>query len=282
MAGGSVRQARALLDDAREGRSRMVAFDQRLTSLGMRADIARNELAEMLDERAQAMVSTGLAPDAPIHALEGLARQRSEERDVLTRALADMNQRFGELGQRLEAAREDHAFYDAKLEFHQLRCRLREQKRRLVVLLLARRMLEKSMGAWESRNQPAVYEQASRLFGQLTGGAWTHVSMTAEGRLVASSPDGVQREVHHLSLGTCQQLYLALRVAMLMQATSVGASIPVLADDILVNFDASRRRAAAQALSQLARARQVIVFTCHRETARILCEAASDAVFMEM
>ena len=43
-------------------------------------------------------------------------------------------------------------------------------------------------------------------------------------------------------------------------------------DDIFVNFDAERRRGAVEAVADLARSRQVIVFTCHEQTARLLAE----------
>ena len=69
----------------------------------------------------------------------------------------------------------------------------------------------------------------------------------------------------HLSLGTCQQLYLALRIALLVTADNVGRAVPIIADDILVNFDSQRRAGAAKALAQLARHRQVILLTCHEE-----------------
>ena len=99
-------------------------------------------------------------------------------------------------------------------------------------------------------------------------GAWVRISMSAEGLLTAVSATGEPRDVRHLSLGTCQQLYLSLRMAMLMHARDVGRAVPVIADDMLVHFDATRRAAAAQALARLAEKRQVIVFTCHRETTR--------------
>ena len=50
-----------------------------------------------------------------------------------------------------------------------------------------------------------------------------------------------------------------------MTADNVGRSVPILADDILVNFDARRRIGAARALAELSRTRQVILFTCHEE-----------------
>ncbi len=52
---------------------------------------------------------------------------------------------------------------------------------------------------------------------------------------------------HLLSLGTRQQLYLSLRIALLLSAVNVGRGLPVLCDDILVNFDDERRAQAARA-----------------------------------
>ena len=61
--------------------------------------------------------------------------------------------------------------------------------------------------------------------------------------------------------------------ALLLAADNVGRSIPILADDILVNFDTRRRAGAARALAQLAQHRQVILFTCHEEVVEALQEA---------
>ena len=66
--------------------------------------------------------------------------------------------------------------------------------------------------------------------------------------------------------GTCQQLYLALRIALLECAPEVGTAVPVLADDILVNFDDDRRAGAARALAELAQSRQVIVLPVIRRS----------------
>lgn len=79
----------------------------------------------------------------------------------------------------------------------------------------------------------------------MTEGRWTRVSLTREGTLEVADALGRTRQPVHLSLGTCQQLYLALRIALLTCADNVGRAIPILADDILVNFDEQRRLGAA-------------------------------------
>ena len=70
------------------------------------------------------------------------------DRHAISRAYEDMNLRYGELGERLEHARQDRTFDRLKLEYQQLLCELRDRKHELVTLMLAKRMLEKSIVAW--------------------------------------------------------------------------------------------------------------------------------------
>jgi hypothetical protein len=82
-----------------------------------------------------------------------------------------------------------------------------------------------------------------------------------------------------LSRGTREQLFLALRLALVEQFARRGARLPVVLDDVLVNFDRRRAAAAARALAQFAAGgQQVIVFTCHRHTVRMLRRCGASVV----
>ena len=116
----------------------------------------------------------------------------------------------------------------------------------------------------------------------MTDGRWIRVFMTPEGHLRVADAVRDERDPIHLSLGTCQQLYLSLRIALLLAADNVGRAIPILADDILVNFDSRRRLGAARALSELSRERQVIVFTCHEEVVSVLRQVDDAARVIEL
>ena len=106
--------------------------------------------------------------------------------------------------------------------------------------------------------------------------------MTADGHLRVVDSVHTERDPVHLSLGTCQQLYLSLRIALLLAADNVGRAIPILADDILVNFDSRRRCGAARALAELAKTRQVIMFTCHEEVVSVLREVSDATNVIEL
>lgn len=271
---GSIRQARALLDEARETRSEVALCVQRQQAAASRAAQTMQRLEELADERARVLARAQLDEQATREDIEEELAHRTRQRAGLLEAFETMNQRVGELTATLLAARTEHDFDRLKIEAQQLTTRLDEARADFARLLLAKRMLEAAIAAWESKRQPEVYAKASRLLALMTNGRWTEVALTPEGTLQVSDALKTTRLPVHLSLGTCQQLYLALRIALLTTAENVGRAIPILADDILVNFDAARRVGAARALAELACQRQVILFTCHEEVVRVLKKAA--------
>ena len=109
-------------------------------------------------------------------------------------------------------------------------------------------MLEDAVSSWEARSRPEVFAEAGRLLSLMTDGRWTGVRLADDGEVRIVDDARVKREPRHLSTATCQQLYLALRMALLKCSDSVGRCIPVVADDMLVHFDARRRHGAARAL----------------------------------
>ncbi len=106
--------------------------------------------------------------------------------------------------------------------------------------------------------------------------------MNAEGEIEALDSVKTACPPQLLSLGTRQQLYLALRVALLITAENVGRSLPILCDDILVNFDDERRREAIKVIVELSRYRQVILFTCHPSVAALVRECDCSCNFFEL
>ena len=276
-AGGSLRAARRLLDDAAAGRAEAAALAQRRRAAAAELASVDASLSATREQRARLCRAAGLADDALVDAIDREIERRSRRRSELLEASEGLNRRCGELRSELSQAEHLHDFDALRLSYQQSRTRQREAERDLARLLLAERMLEASISSWESASQPEVYRQAGRLLSLMTGGRWTQVSVTDDGALAVT--DGVRPALDptRLSLSTCQQLYLALRIALLVAADNVGRSVPVLADDILASFDASRRAAAAAALAELARHRQVILLTCHEEVVEALRKADASA-----
>lgn len=279
-AGGSIRVARSILDEVRDFRAKNELRNQQAASYEISLANAKNSLSDLDMQRNRLIRSVGEIADeewanlvssttrtTPLDesSIGKVVARKSAQRDEMVSSLEKIGLRYGELGEQLARARDMCELDEAKQHYQELRTRMADGKADLANLLTTRFLLEKAVEEWESRSQPEVYRRAGELLSLMTDGAWIRVALSPEGTIVATDAARNERDPKHLSLGTCQQLYLALRIALLMCADNVGESVPILADDILVNFDSQRRAGAACALAQLARTRQVIVFTCHEE-----------------
>ena len=124
---------------------------------------------------------------------------------------------------------------------------------------LAKEVLEIADSRVRSRFSPRITAEAGRILGQLTRGKYPAIQLSSDMQL--SVRDGVlQRPAAAMSCGTADQMYLALRLAMCRLLLHEDA--PLILDDALVNFDDDRCDAAIELLSEEARKRQVILFTC--------------------
>lgn len=279
---GSLRRARSLLDGAKDARAASGLFVQRQQALVAQLSSIEERLADIRQQKESLCSRLGLALTATPAEVKTLIEQKAHQRSGLIETSENVNRRYGELKQELAHAKRLKRFDALKLEYQQVTTRLAESEKDLARLLLARHMLETAITAWESKSQPEVYRQASRLLSMMTAGVWVQVRMSEGGKLQVIDRVKTVREPMHLSLGTCQQLYLSLRIALLMTAENVGRVIPIMADDILVNFDEERRRGAAGALMELAARRQVILFTCHEEIVRLMQDADSRLNLIEL
>ena len=76
--------------------------------------------------------------------------------------------------------------------------------------------------------------------------------------------DLIARDAEYLSAGTLDLMYLAVRLAVCELALPDGEPCPLILDDALVNLDEERFAQAMELLKQIARERQVILFTCRQ------------------
>ncbi|MEI6623175.1 MAG: chromosome segregation protein SMC, partial [Actinomycetes bacterium] len=68
------------------------------------------------------------------------------------------------------------------------------------------------------------------------------------------------RAADRLSIGTAEQIYLLLRVALAARLTLPGRVCPILLDDVTVQADEVRTKALLDLLLQISSERQVVLF----------------------
>lgn len=279
---GSTRRARRLLDRAKEYRSACdLAAQAKKAHMVHLSSLAR-DIKKAQQDRQEVCLAIGLDAQAEVADVEQLIKRKSEERSKTALLIGETERQIGEITERLHSARKNNSFDEMKFQSETIEARLKDSYRDLAVLLLAKRTLEEAIAQWEKKSQPEVYRCASRLLSQMTDGLWQTVRMNAQGDIEVVDAIKTTRPPQLLSLGTRQQLYLSLRIALLMTAENVGRGLPIMCDDILVNFDDTRRIQAVRALLELAQKRQVILFTCHKDIATLVCGADSNSKLIEL
>ena len=132
---------------------------------------------------------------------------------------------------------------------------------------LAAEVLERAIMRYREANQGPVLKRAEALFRELTRGAYPRLQVAygqADEPVLQCVQVGERTvDVEHLSEGTLDQLYLALRLASLERFAQSAEPLPLLLDDVLVNFDEDRATAAFGVLGELSEQMQVLFFTHH-------------------
>lgn len=145
-----------------------------------------------------------------------------------------------------------------------------------------------AMEAYEKNDQESIVRWASEYFSIMTQGAYSQVLVPRgeQGKKeiqVEATASGNRKGPDELSQATREQLYLAMRLASASLYADHCVALPLLTDDILVNFDEDRAKAAAKLLGTYAALdHQVLVFTCHRQMVDVFTTQAPDAQVHEL
>ncbi len=163
-------------------------------------------------------------------------------------------------------------------EKEELLARFRDGIREWIVFKLSSDLLSRTVRMYESEKQPRLLAQSSEIFSAVTGGSFEKVLFPLDGnRVKVEREDGTRIEEEQLSRGTLEQLYLSMRLAHLDVHHRDKFSIPMMMDDVLVNFDPERARRTADALARFAEETgvQVLFFTCHPHTADLFSDSVA-------
>lgn len=197
-------------------------------------------------------------------------RMAADRLQALTIRLSQLqNRREAVLRERLALA-EDRSHAERELELATLDARLDEAAARWRTLAATQAALEQVRDEYERERQPATLRAASKYLAALTRGDFLRVwAPFGEHTLRVDRISGESLPVEALSRGAREQLFLALRLALVDWYAGQGKSLPMILDDVLVNFDADRTAAAIEVLCEFcARGRQLLFFTCHEHLAR--------------
>lgn len=155
---------------------------------------------------------------------------------------------------------------------------VRECAREWTKLTLAKNLLGEARGKFELERQPGVVRHAEEFFTRITEGRYGKVfaPLGQQTITVTDASDSSNKQPSELSRGTREQLFLSLRFGLIRELGKRTEPLPVVVDEVLVNFDPERAFGAAQAFVELSRTNQVLVFTCHPTVVDLFRRAAAE------
>lgn len=237
------------------------AFDeaQRRLEVGIGGFCSEEELgALLLDAEVRAELPT---------AIENLER-RLEGLDAELRGKLELS---GRLGQQADAIAAKKESIRSRFEAAALDLRIAEMADLWQSRAIAGRAMEDVRRAYERERQPETLREASRYLRRLTESRYVNIwTPLGEDALYVDAADGETLDVASLSRGTREQLFIAIRLALVVSFEKHGIQMPLILDDVLVNFDNKRAGIAAKVLCDFAKSgRQIFLFTCHEHICRL-------------
>jgi uncharacterized protein YhaN len=259
-----------------------LAAAERASSERRRLEVALEEL----DQQLAALSGSG--------GVEALVAEVAEvDGDTLASDLKDLDARIEGLD--LERLQKQETIGDLRAELRRMdgsdhAAQMESEAQRLLAgvaddaesyarLRIAGFVLRRAIEQYREANQEPLLARAGALFHTMTLGSFCGLRAEVDDRdqhvLHGLRPGDVPPvPVSGMSEGTADQLYLALRLASLERHLERHAPLPLILDDILVNFDDERAAATLRVLADLSDRTQIIYFTHHRH----LVDLARDCV----
>ncbi len=248
----------------------------------LKGDPKWNEILNLIFRKEMVLVLKEIGAPA-FSRFEKMRAALDGQASALKRDLQALFEKKAELVHEQKGLVSSEELLDLRNQEEELLQHIRSLSMEWAVFASANYLLRQARKRFEEEYQPRVLQDASRFFKTITRDRYAKVlapldssgikAMDAEGRL--KSPE-------ILSRGTAEQLYLSLRFGYILNYSFGRERLPVVMDDILVNFDAMRALNAVKTISALSQERQVFYFTCHSHMADLFREVDESASFYKI
>jgi len=120
--------------------------------------------------------------------------------------------------------------------------------------------LKEAILEYQERHLERLSRNISEIFRKITKGRYINIGMTKDFVPMIKFKDSKIVRINTLSCGAEEQLYFAIRLALIREINNV-TNLPLILDDPFVNFDQERLRIVREILYSLVPENQIILFT---------------------
>ena len=145
---------------------------------------------------------------------------------------------------------------------------------------ITKKLLERAYEKMKNNVSPIFTKKLSQNISKITNGKYNNLFFNDEKGLTVELNDGNYVSAERLSIGTIDQLYLSLRLAMLDEISN--EKVPIILDEVFAYFDINRLKNILKYLSLEYSDRQIIILTCTNREKDILDEEKIRYNFIKM
>ena len=145
---------------------------------------------------------------------------------------------------------------------------------------LVKKLLAKAYDNMKNSVSPVFTEKLSNNITTITKGKYCKLTLNDEQGLIVELENGNYIPAERLSIGTIDQLYLSLRLAMLDEISN--EKVPIILDEAFAYYDNERLKNILLYLVEEFSDRQIIILTCTNREINILKEENVNYNFVEM
>ena len=265
LAAGGAETLEAWQDLAAKAKAYRETWQERSTLEEKLGAVLRGDTFEALQRRVEEDGSGRIAPARDEDSVKADLRSVTAEWEDVSQQQHELHIQITRLAAGMRPLNE------IEEELAEVRGRVASLEREMEAASYAAALIEEVARDRHARIAPAMASLAGSYLSEITGGVYSELLISRELRITIRIPqteslnDDPERR---LSKGTVDQIYLALRLALVRSLSEGGESIPLLLDDPFANYDDSRLRRALGLLQRIGESNQVLLFTCRDDVAR--------------
>lgn len=208
------------------------------------------------------------ANNIEINTLPSLLLELQQQIHSTDKQRSELDQTIGGLSSLLAQMNGNNAAAVAAAEAQEALAQMQDLSERYLQVSLAASVLRKSIENYRKRHQAPLLSRASELFKYLTLNSFVGLEVAYNQKdqaiILGSRANGTGVETSFMSDGSRDQLYFALRLASIELYLQLNPALPLVLDDILINFDDLRAKASLDLLAKLSHKTQILFFTHHQ------------------
>lgn len=193
---------------------------------------------------------------------ESIFYELEREKEKRTKEIEKLERMRVSIIHEIQQIEEGGTYTDLLHEYYQEKHHFNELAKEWAVYRLSAYILAKTTATYKEERLPELLKRAESLFQSITGGEYRNIHLDPEQDVFyVRRKDGMMFAPQELSQATQEQLYISIRLALVL-AMNERIQLPILIDDGFVNFDEERLDQMIRVLKNAEQ--QVILFTCHK------------------